>query len=349
MEIHRDDQSRLSKTVRRKRGVSAILVLFCVSALLIFGIVALNICWVNDCREKLQSTADSAAINGARALLVTEDANIATNITIENASHYRINNQPQVLKSGDIQFGTRIRNEDGSYTFVLDGKPLNSVRVTARRDTKSSASIPVFLGKLVGRENVDVAYSATATFADHDIAIVIDASGMMHGPGRFDGVKMVMEEMLALAVKNGQRLRFSITVFSKDAEMVLPLTKDLPSVKDAFDQVVLRGPRELGGGMHVGMESLFDPQTMRVDTKKSLLVLTECRSPRGLDPLTVADVAKQNDIDLRIFTFTKTAGTRLADQIAETSGGKHYHGLNRLEIREAIKQLIRDVPTFLFE
>ena len=330
-------------------GSITVLILFCLTALLIFGVVVLNICWIHDCRAKLQATADSASLTAAQVLLSTGDRNTAIGLAQENAEQYSINNAAQNLAFNDFQFGSRVKNPNGSYSFLEGEFPLNSVKVIARRDGNGTGQISTHLSRFVGKEFVSLSRFSVASFADHDVAIVIDASGMMNGPGRFDGVKKLLGELLTVSQESMVRLRFSVTLFSKDAETVLPLSGNLVQVREAIDNIALRGPRALGDGMHLGLESLFDPKNGNGDTKKSLLILTECKSPKGLDPIAVAEIAKANNVDLDIFTFTKIADIATAQNIATASGGEHRHALTNSQLKQVLKQFIYDVPTFLIE
>jgi hypothetical protein len=83
--------------------------------------------------------------------------------------------------------------------------------------------------------------------------------------------------------------------------------------------------------------------------KRSLLVLSECKNPTGIDPVAVARTAQQNDVDVDVFTFTKIASTRLADEIAAEAGGQHHHALDSSDLLAALQQFVVDVPVFLFE
>jgi Ca-activated chloride channel homolog len=338
-----------ARRYRFREGVMAIPAIFCAAALLVLGAVSFNLLVLDNGRQELQDIADLAALSGARQLLESGDTGDSRDAVVTVGQSHRIYGREQQIIASEVEFGQQSYQSSGKFLFVPGASPFDAVRVSTTKTARgASGAIPVFGSWLVGRESVNAQSIATACYANHDLALVVDGSGMMHGPGRFSGVQAAMAAILAEARDLQRPLRLSLTVFSKDADAFVPLTTDYSQIENEFDQIKLRGPRNVEAGLREALRGMVSAGHPADGRCRSVIMLTECKSTLG-DPVAVARLAKKNNIAIHVFTFTHVADEDLADKIAAASGGVHFHALTTRQMAVTAKNIITDVPVFLID
>lgn len=159
----------------RRRG--AIVVLAAVMLVVLFGFVAfgVDVGYMALVRTQLHNATDCAALAAVGVLRDTGSISEARDAAVQYASMNEAAGKPVSLDPvEDVQFGQRVYDEgSGSWTFVPNLQPYDSVRVTAQ------TTEGLFFGRVLGVNSFDSATSASATFLPRDIALVIDLSGSM--------------------------------------------------------------------------------------------------------------------------------------------------------------------------
>lgn len=142
---------------RDERGGVLPLVGLCLTVILGFAALAIDLSHESALKTQLQATADAAAL-AAAALL--PDQSKARSMALD----YAEKNMPPaengtVLAEDDIQFGTWYTD---THEFVTDATIVNAVKVTVRRSVKNGNPAPTFFSRIFGKDHADLAAVALA-------------------------------------------------------------------------------------------------------------------------------------------------------------------------------------------
>ena len=147
----------VQRFARDERGSVLPIVGLCLTVILGFAALAVDLGQQSAVRTQLEATADAAALAAASALPDVQKARA-------KAKDYAEKNMPraqngEVLADGDIVVGTWYAE---TRTFTPDGPVANAVQVTVRRGTVNHNALPTFFMFLFGKDHVDMAAQAMA-------------------------------------------------------------------------------------------------------------------------------------------------------------------------------------------
>jgi len=136
---------------RDDRGSVMPLVALCMTVILGFAALAIDLGQERALHTALEATADSAALAAASQLPNEKKARAA-------ALEYAEKNMPPeqngtVLADADIVFGTWY---EGRREFVAGGPFTNAVQVTVRRDQQNGNPAPTFFLQIFGKDHADI-------------------------------------------------------------------------------------------------------------------------------------------------------------------------------------------------
>jgi hypothetical protein len=134
-----------------QRGGVLPLVGLCLTVILGFAALAIDVGQERALYATVEATADSAALAAASQLPNEKKARAA-------AVEYAEKNMPPeqngtVLADGDIVFGTWY---EGRREFVAGGPFTNAVQVTVRRDQQNGNPAPTFFLQIFGKDHADI-------------------------------------------------------------------------------------------------------------------------------------------------------------------------------------------------
>ncbi|HBJ38939.1 MAG TPA: hypothetical protein DDZ51_30165 [Planctomycetaceae bacterium] len=156
---------------QRRRGVTIVLSLFLISALLVVSAVMLDFSRISIARDELQRSADATALaacwqlfdDKVRMRTLGETTTNAQQTSSKVAAENQIANQSPTLSGilGDLQLGSF---SFGSSGFSLTNRvaDLNAVRVNLRRQAAVNGEVPLFFSSFHGRERQELQSTATA-------------------------------------------------------------------------------------------------------------------------------------------------------------------------------------------
>lgn len=155
----------------------AVLVLTAVMLVVILALMALavDLGYVVLVRAQLQAAADSAALAGASQIAHGFETVFQT--ADRYARFHTSGGQPLRLLRQDVELGIW---DATTRTFTPTNSAPNAVRVRVRRDALSGNPAPLFFGRVLGRQAVDLSAEAIAMANPRDIAFVVDLSGSMN-------------------------------------------------------------------------------------------------------------------------------------------------------------------------
>ena len=355
---HNPVRRHVSNQNNKRTGAMLPLIAVLIVFLFVSAVIAVDLARIHVVRSQLRTATDAAARAGVEALgrggTDADAIEAALNIARANV----VAGQFLELNPDRIVLGAAEQNADGSFSFVdqADFDPsdrttfANSVQVLGERTADSpNGRVNLIFGGIFGVDHFEPVQSATATRLDRDIALVLDKSGSMANEGRFpsllSGVDVFVEELEA----SQPRENVSLTVYDTNPEQLLQLTEDLPSLQTALEGVTPDGFTGIGRAMRVGLDSLLNDPTRRRLALRSMIVMTDGRQNRGVNPIQAARECLEQNVVVHTITFSDGADEDLMREVAEITGGTHLHAENNEQLVEAFRTIARQLQVILIE
>lgn len=365
-------------TSRFRRGATMVLVVILLPALFALAAFAINVAHMESLNTELQIAADAAVRAAGRAYAETGDKTIALAAAQTAASKNKIGNYVLPITAADLDFGESLRTSANTpYQFNHTGSG-NSVRLITRTLASGSgeALTPVFPFFGSGFE-IRPEKTAISTQGVIDIGLVIDRSGSMAyssaevamyppapaaAPPGWDfgdpvppnarwldliaGVHTFSNELTSSA----QEEFVSLTLYNHNATTVLNLSNDyapilteLVALSHHFDS----GGTNIGSGMIKGMEAATDPTYARDYASKVVVLMTDGVHNYGTNPLTAASRLGNAGVTVFTITFSNEADQSQMQEVANRSGGKHFHAITAVQLQNAFREIARSLPTLI--
>ncbi len=363
-----------SKLRRDRNGAIAILVAILLMTIFLFVGFSVDLSYMMLVRTELRAVADLAAKAAAGELSRTQDLNLAKAAAQEVAINHQVAAKELTLADEDIVFGHSNKLGNGTWKFTAGANPLNSVRVNARRvDGSADGSVALFFGNLYNRTDFETQVSATASFVDVDICLVLDrsssmklkvsstAGGMSTSDNRFckkpkndsrwialDGaVQLFVDHLEATqAVEHVALVTFASNYTSPCPETNLvatldeDLAGDLSLVTDAItvrSKTVWNGRTDIAAGIVLGHNVLTSPSA-RTYAAKVMIVLTDGVYTEAY-PVPAAIAAAGDDIFIHTITFSNGANQADMQAVAQAGNGNHFHAPNAAALEDVFEQI----------
>ena len=362
----------------RRRGAMLPLIAILLPALLIFLGFAIDLAYMQTTRMELQAAADSAARAGATRLSQTDDRNDARAFAVQIAGLNTVAGAPLKLRNSEVQVGRSARNSAGKWVFTNGGSPANAVRVDAQRTKVSTGgAVPLFFGSLIGTPSFQPVQTATASFLNVDICLVLDRStsmkqGITEGGSLYTSdsrfckppnassrwraldaaVRVFLDELadtdadehIAIATYSSDSSGFDSDdcgVSDKPSSLDCPLTGDLSKATSAMNRLnttVWNGHTFIEAGINEGLKAITNPKLARVSADKLMIVLTDGRQNVG-NAINAAHNCEAAGIMVHTITFADVADQVLMAQVADITGGEHYHAPSAAALKKIFRQL----------
>ncbi|MEM7454157.1 MAG: vWA domain-containing protein [Planctomycetota bacterium] len=345
-------QYRLRQRKTRSDRAGAMLPLIALVMVILFvaACMAVDIARIHTTRSELRTATDAAARAGVEALGRLQDPNAAVDAAVQVAALNQVAGQGLTLDRSQIELGTSELGPDGTFQFVPGGQILNSVRVTGSR-TASSPDGPVglFIGPIFGVETFEPSQFATATRLDRDIALVLDVSGSMSSRGRFAGLQNALNIFLTELENSPQRERCSLVVYSSTDRKLTDLTDNLQQIRTDFSTQRPSGATAIGQGLQNGLNSVLNDPGSRPFALKSIVVMTDGRHNRGVNPAQIAPLCRDAGVTVHTITFSRGANQALMRTVADIADGTHIHADNNNQLGDAFREIAQQLSVMLTE
>lgn len=361
-----------------RRGSTMVTVMALLPVLFILAAMAINLSHIQAVSTKTQMVTDAATRAAGSVYASTEDKAAAVAEAQSISAANPIEGTTLSLATSDFQFGISVRSApDQPYSFTPAAVG-NSVRLTTNSFAGGAGialkpAFPVF-----GQDSdIRPVCKATHTQMALDVAIVVDRSGSMCFAANEDSESGLLPAAAPLGwnysgqvppnsrwldvvgAVNGfcDELEDTVKVektalcsYHSTSSTSRLLTKYYSGIRDALDSISQSfdgGATNVGDGILEGIAAVEDPSRNREWATPVIVLMSDGRHNTGTDPLTAVDDAVAKAIPIYTVSFSDEADVLMMQDIADLTGGTHYHATNAAELNEAFRQIARDLPSIL--
>jgi len=334
-----------------RTGAMLPMVAVCMVVIFVAVTFAVDIARMHLTRSELRTATDAAARAGVEALARADNAEFATDAALAIARENLVAGIGLNLDPENVIFGNASQGPDGRFTFTEGGDVVNSVRVIGERTSDSpDGPVSLLFGPLLGTDTFSPVAASTAVRLDRDIALVLDRSGSMAQEGRFEALQNGVDVFLIQMEESVPDEHISLTVYDTFPEKLVDLTENLPLIRESFADVTPSGFTGIGRALEFGIDSIQNDAGARGSfALKSVVLMTDGRQNRGVDPLVVAQRARDLQIIVHTITFSEGANQDLMADVADTTGGLHIHADTDEQLLEAFDTIARTIQVLTIE
>jgi len=372
-----------SRPKRSRRGAILPLVAITMPVMLILLGFSIDLAYMQNTRMELRAATDAAARAAATRLSQTDDIALARAYAKQVARSNTVAGVSLELSDADITLGRSEPNKNGRWVFRAAGSPPNSVRVIGHRTTKSTnGPVPLFFGSFVGQNNFEPRQTATASFLNVDICLVLDRSssmklnadssesGMNLSDKRFCNSPNAISRWMALdsavrifieTLRNSSASeQVALVTYSSDlttsygplcggssqpSTLDSPLSTNLSLIEREMDRLktsTWNGNTFIESGMRTGISALTDPGRSRKFANKLMIVLTDGHENEG-SALAAAPDAQNEQIIVNSITFGDFADQPAMSAVARAGGGRHFHAADGDTLKRVFRELAAEI------
>ena len=383
MDISMSGTNSRNRTLLKRRGAMLPLIVILLPVVLILMGFAVDLAYMQNTRMELRAATDAAARAAATSLSQTDSETEAINRAKQIAGMNYVAGKPLQLENSDISVGRSEPNAAGRWVFTPGGFPPNAVHIDGNRTQGSAGgSVPLFFGSLIGRKDFEPLQSATASFLNVDICLVLDRSssmkldcdedseGMNTSDSRFcrpprsssrwnalDGAMRVFtetlrnsnaEEKVALATYSSNLSGYNPALCgasTNPSSLDSALTTDISVIDREMDRLltsVWNGNTYIESGMRTGLAELTNPSRSRTYANKIMIVLTDGYENVGSARL-AAQACREATIVVNAITFGDFAGQETMRDVAAIGGGRHFHATTSAGLEQVFRELAAEI------
>lgn len=334
----------------RRKGAMLILVALMLIIVLVMTVFSVDIAYMQLTRTQLRIATDSAARAGAETLVRSQSVDQARNAAKAAALANRVARQGLQLRDEEILFG-RTGPADGQlFVFENEASPYNAVRVLGNRTSDSlDGEVNLFLGGMLGTETFAPHVQATASSITRDIALVLDRSGSMQRQNKINDLKTAVTVFLDQLDSTSADERVSLSSYSTTGRKDIDMTSNLIDIRDSVNSFEASGWTAIGQGLQHGTDSLANDAQSRPYADKIIVLMTDGIQNRPPDAETVVPTILDRNQIVYTISFGSGANQSLMRDIADQTGGQHYHAPNGNALIAIFEEIGRTVGVVLTE
>ena len=366
----------VNKSKTQRLGATMVTVVLFLPVLFILAALAINLAYIQVVNTKVQIVTDAAARAAGRAYVETGDEAEALLAAQQMASLNPVQSIVVPIEGTDLEYGLSERAmKDQAYGFT-PGSNGNAVRLTtnAFANGAGSALQPVF-PVFVSSFDIRPVCTATNSQTTLDVTLIVDRSGSMAfaadetfggtpaaaPPGWTYGDPVPPNSRWLDLIASAQGFFDELTATAKiekiglasyadNASRDVELTADYSLINDhllSISSVFKGGKTNVGEGIKKGIDIVTNTSFSRPWANNALVLLSDGNHNTGTDPLVAADEAVTKDIPIYTVSFSAEADQLLMQQIADMTGGTHYHAVDAQQLNDAFRSIARRLPSML--
>lgn len=343
----------------RRRGAMTLLMLMLLIGLLAAAAFSVDVAYMQLVRTELRRATDSAARAGCEALARTSDPAAARNAAREAAALNIVASVPLQLSDDEIEVGHCAEDRHGTWVFMADAEPYNSVRIVgSRKDGSAGGRVNLFFGSVIGTSTFAPSLSATVminTDVQRDFCVVVDRSGSMNNRAggrsrltRWQALLSSYDSFLEELADTNDREQIGLVSYSTFSAIENSLSNRYDDSSDRLHDLYPAGTTNIYSGIQNGVRVLTDTSRARKKADKVMIVMTDGLHNTGPEPILAADAAAAEGITIYTITFGDEADLDRMKKVADKTGGRHYHAPTVTDLREAFIQVVTDSGVLSF-
>lgn len=370
-----------SHNADHRQGAMLVLIAITLPLVVIMAAFALDVAWMQLVRTELRTATDAASRAGAKTLSLEQNVPDARAAAKQAARRNLVAGAPLQLRNREIEFGTgRQSTETSRFNFTAGGTLLNAVRVSGNRTAGSlGGPVNLFLGRVMGVNTFEPTQVAASTQLDRDICLVVDRSGSMMekisgsglagatcGPphptlsrwgalhtaveGFIDELdRTSQEEQCALVTYSSAGSECGITFTTSDINVDLRMNyKQIRKEMDRLSDRPVKGRTSISAGLDNGVRVLTGSR-IRPYALKSIVLMTDGLHNSGREPILSAREAAARNIVVNTVTFSSSADLRRMRDVADATGGRHYHAPDAAALEQIFREIAATLPVLTTE
>jgi Mg-chelatase subunit ChlD len=327
------------------------LVLICVMIFAFLATVALSVdvAYMHLIKSELRTATDAASKAAAETLARTLDPAQAVARGREVARLNLVANRGLELRDSDFELGRSVLGSSGKFVFSASGSPVNSVRVRGTRNNSSlGGSVNLFFGRIFNTRTFQPQETATATYIERDIVLVIDRSGSMLDFNKMEDLKTAIEVFNSVLDASPVEERVGLASYSTSATEDVDLTKDLSIINRTTKSKRADGFTNISGGIDAGGRIMSRGRS-RAFVERTMIVLTDGMENRGRRARLAAIDQANEGVVIHAITFGRDAARNTMREVATIGKGRYYHAENGDELEDVFREIALTLSTILTE
>lgn len=361
----------------------AMVVLFALILPVLIIILGFSIDYANiqRVRNEAQVVADLASKAAADTLARTDAEDGVDPLTVARqaakdvAAANFIGGELHSLDDADIIFGRAAEQADGSFQFIEGQTPANSVRVNAARTPNHpNGRLGLFFGQFYGNPDIDLQQTATSSFRDVEICLVLDRSGSMKLPvtgtltpaqvsdttcqppgpdSRWIALDSAISVFLGVLDSTPNRERIGMVTFAADGtnvctgediavstldQTLTTITNRIRNAMNDYQDSIWHGGTDITAGLQEAKDHMINngnPQRR----EQFIVLLTDGAHNGDVAPFDLATQCAEAGIVVHTITFSSEANIEDMVQVATNGGGQHNHADNSTELENIFRRL----------
>jgi len=329
----------------------AMLVLICVMLFAFVATVALSVdvAYMHLVKSELRSATDAAAKAAAENLARTQNPSSALQRGQEIARLNMVANRGLELRASDFEMGRSDVGNDGKFRFSIAGSPINSVRVRGTRTNSSTGgSVSLFFGRVFNTSTFQPEETATATYIERDVVLVVDRSGSMLDFNKFRDLKLAISVFNSVLNSSPVIERVGLASYSSDATEDVPLTDNLSLIDAAMQRMSADGFTNISGGIDAG-GNIMQRGRSRAFVERTMIVLTDGMENRGRRAIRAAEDQAALGVVIHTITFGRDADRRAMRDVAAIGKGRSFHADNGTQLEAVFREIALTLSSILTE
>lgn len=331
---------------RQRRGAMLVLIAIMLIGFMIAVAFSVDIAQMHLSRTELRAATDAASKAAAQELSSTLDINAAIARGQAIAALNTVNGDPLLLEPTDFSFGRSTELSSGKFQFAAGGTPSNSVAVNGRRTFGSpSGPVPLFFGNIFGVQFFEPTSTATATYIERDVVLVVDRSGSMAGQ-KFAELVNAIGTFTATLNSTPVDEQVGLASYNDRATEDVDLTPNLATIDSAMAALPVGGFTSISRGMQAG-RNIIDRSSRAEFVERTMIVMTDGLHNRGPEPRTIAIPLAASGVNIHTITFGNDADIPRMQEIATIGNGRHFHAVNGAQLEQIYREIALTLSTMM--
>lgn len=345
--------------------------------LFLLAAMAINLAYIQVINTKVQIVTDASVRSAGRIYSETGDETQALAAARQVAALNPVQSIVVPIAASDLEYGLSQRNaHNQAYTFSASTNG-NAVRLTTNSFAGGAGTaLQPFFPTFGSTFDIRPTCTATNSQTTLDVSVIVDRSGSMsyaadESSGGGTPAAAPAGWSYGDPVPPNSRwldLVASVGGFCDELERTAKVEKvglvsysntttrevDLTDNYGEIDTKLLAISAEFNGGMTAvgdaileGVEAVTHPSLSRPWASNALVLMSDGNHNQGSDPLAAAANAAAENIPIYTVSFSVEADQALMQQIADMTGGTHYHAVDAAQLNEAFRNIARRLPSML--